>query len=101
VFLKKNIEEISMLIYRLTDFILQINQEFVIIDEYQLALNRLRFILERLLNLTNQSWVYVGKQLTAMTLESPVPPTLCFIPNRPLLTIICGIVNRHFKPHEV
>jgi hypothetical protein len=101
VYLKKNIEEISMLIYRLTDFILQINQEFVIIEEYQLALNRLRFILERLLNLTNQSWVYVGKQLTAMTLESPVPPTLCFIPNRPLLTIICGIVNRHFKRHEV
>ncbi|UJR13650.1 hypothetical protein I4U23_000662 [Adineta vaga] len=97
---KRNIEEISMLIYRLTDFILQIKQNFIIIKEYQLALYRLKAILEQLLDVTNQSWVYVGKQLTAMTLESPLPPTVCFIPNRPLLTIICGIVNRHFKRHE-
>jgi hypothetical protein len=91
-----------MLIYRLTDFILQINQDdFFLIHQYQLALNRLRFILERLINLTNYSWVYVGKQLTAMTLESPLPPTICFIPNRPLLTIICGIANRQYKRHEV
>ncbi|CAF1647708.1 unnamed protein product, partial [Adineta ricciae] len=80
--------------------ILQVKQHFPIIKEYQSALNRLRSILEQLLNITNHSWVYVGKQLTAMTLESPLPPTVCFIPNRPLLTIICGIVNRHFKRHE-
>jgi len=102
IYLNKNLEEISMLIYRLTDFILQINQDdFFLIHQYQLALNRLRFILERLINLTNYSWVYVGKQLTAMTLESPLPPTICFIPNRPLLTIICGIANRQYKRHEV
>lgn len=102
IYLKQNLEEISMLIYRLTDFILQINHEsFIIINQYQLALNRLRFILEKLINLTNYSWVYVGKQLTAMTLESPLPPTICFIPNRPLLTIICGIANRQYKRHEV
>ncbi|CAF3042684.1 unnamed protein product [Rotaria sp. Silwood2] len=100
IYMNKNIEEISMLIYRLTDFILQINQDFIHINEYQLALNRLRFILENLLNLTNYSWVYVGKQLTAMTLESPLPPTICFIPNRPLLTIVCGILNRQYKRHE-
>ncbi|CAF1310190.1 unnamed protein product [Adineta steineri] len=100
LYTRKNIEEISMLIYRLTDFILQIQQDFIQIKQYQLALNRLRFILEELLYRTNHSWVYVGKQLTAMTLESPLPPTICFIPNRPLLTIICGIINRHFKRHE-
>jgi hypothetical protein len=98
----KNLEEISMLIYRLTDFILQTNQDqFFIIHQYQLALHRLRFILEKLINLTNYSWVYVGKQLTAMTLESPLPPAICFIPNRTLLTIICGIANRQYKRHEV
>ncbi|CAF1683170.1 unnamed protein product, partial [Adineta ricciae] len=58
---RKNIEEISMLIYRLTDFILQVKQHFPIIKEYQSALNRLRSILEQLLNITNHSWVYVGK----------------------------------------
>ncbi len=99
---KKNIDEISMLIYRLTDIILQVDQdEFFIIQQYQLALNRLRLILEKLVNLTNYSWIYVGKQLTAMTLESPLPPTICFVPNRPLLTIICGIANRQYKRHEV
>ena len=99
---KRNLEEISMLIYRLTDLILQVNQEdFLKIYQYRLALNRLRLILEKFLDLTNYSWVYVGKQLTAMTLESPLPPTVCFIPNRPLLTIICGIVNRQYKRHEV
>lgn len=98
----KNSEEISMLIYRLTDLILQVNQdEFLKIYQYRLALNRLRLILEKFIDLTNYSWVYVGKQLTAMTLESPLPPTVCFVPNRPLLTIICGIVNRQYKRHEV
>lgn len=102
IYLKKNLEEVSMLIYRLTDLILQINhQHFSIINQYQLALYRLRLILEKLIHLTNHSWVYVGKQLTAMTLESPLPPTICFIPNRPLLTIICGILNRQYKRHEV
>jgi Leucine-rich repeat (LRR) protein len=98
---KQNIDEISMLIYRLTDFILQTKQDLIFINEYQLALNRLRFILQKIINLTNHSWVYVGKQLTAMTLQSPLPPTMCFIPNRPLLTIVCGIVNRQFNGHEV
>ena len=98
---KQNLEEIAMLIYRLADFILQMNQEIIVIHEYQVALNRLKFILERLLNRTNYSWVYVGKELTAMTLESPLPPTVCFIPNRPLLSIICGIVNRQYKRSEV
>ncbi|CAF1104011.1 unnamed protein product [Rotaria sordida] len=100
IYMKKNFEEISMLIYRLTDFILQINLNFIHINEYQLALNRLRSIIEDLLNLTNYSWIYVGKQLTAMTLESPLPPTICYIPNRSLLTIICGILNRQYKRHE-
>ena len=99
--MNKNIEEITMLIYRLTDFILQIKQDFIFINEYHLALNRLRFILEKLIYLTNHSWVYVGKQLTAMTLQSPIPPTICFIPNRPLLTIICGIADQKHKRHEV
>lgn len=99
---KRNLEEISMLIYRLTDLILQANrEEFQKIHQYRLALNQLRLILEKLIDLTNYSWVYVGKQLTAMTLESPLPPTVCFIPNRPLLTIICGIINRQYKRHEV
>ncbi|CAF4524878.1 unnamed protein product [Rotaria sp. Silwood1] len=100
IYMNKNIEEISMLIYRLTDFILQINQDFIHINEYKLALNRLKFILENLLNLTNYSWVYIGQQLTAMTLESPLPPTICFVPNRSQLTIICGIINRQYKRHE-
>ncbi|CAF4950399.1 unnamed protein product, partial [Rotaria sp. Silwood1] len=79
---------------------LQINQDFIHINEYKLALNRLKFILENLLNLTNYSWVYIGQQLTAMTLESPLPPTICFVPNRSQLTIICGIINRQYKRHE-
>ena len=98
---KRNIDEICMFIYRLSDYILQMNQNLDVLDEYQRALTRLRFILERSLDLANPSWLYVGKQLTAMTLESPLPPTVCFIPNRPLLTLICGILNRQHKRHEV
>lgn len=98
---QQNIDDFSMFIYRLTDYILQVEEKFQILPEYQVALRKLRSILERLLDLANRSWLYVGKQLTAMTLESPLPPTVCFVPNRPLLTIICGIVNREYKTHEV
>lgn len=96
-----NIDEISMFIYRLTDYILQIDRDFAVLPQYQLALRRLRSIIEQSLDVANRSWLYVGKQLSAMTLESPLPPTICFVPNRPLLTLICGIVNREFKRHEV
>jgi Leucine-rich repeat (LRR) protein len=98
---QRTVDEISMFIYRLTDYILQIERRFVHHVQYQSALTRLRSIVEQLLDQANRSWLYVGKQLTAMTLELPLPPTICFIPNRPLLTIICGIVNRQYKRHEV
>jgi hypothetical protein len=62
------------------------------------SLFRLRLIIERLLDLTNQSWLYIGKKLTAMTIQSPLSSTLCSIPNRSLLTIICDIDNQR---HEV
>ncbi|CAF4466733.1 unnamed protein product [Rotaria socialis] len=97
---KKNINEFSKSIYRLTDFILQINQDFSRINEYQLALNRLRFILEMSLNLINHPWMYDGTQLTAMTFASSLPPNVCSIPNRDLLTFMCGIPNQQYKRHE-
>lgn len=99
--IKQNLDEITMLIYRLTDLILQIPEEnLLMIKEYQLALNRLRFIIENLVEQTNPSWIYVGKQLTAMTLQSIRPPTICFVPNRPVLSIICGVLNRQYRRTE-
>ena len=105
-----------MLIYHLTDFILQIKHDFIHSNQYQIAITRLeksfmnlfstnnssscfrlRLIVERLLDYTNQSWLYIGKELTAMTVQSPSPSTLCFIPNRSLLKIICEIDNQHHK----
>lgn len=53
------------------------------------AFVRLRLIIEHLLDSTNQSWLYIGKELTAMTLQSPSSTTLCYVPNRSLLTIHC------------
>ena len=98
---KQNLDEITMLIYRLTDLILQIPEDnLFMIKEYHSALNRLRSIVENLIEKTNPSWIYVGKQLTAMTLESVRPPTVCFVPNRSLLTIICGILNRQYRRTE-
>ena len=101
-----------MLIYHLTDFILQIKHPFIYSEQYRLAITRLiyiyfsfffyfmdisffrlRLIIERLLDFTNQSWLYIGKELTAMTVKSP----LCSIPNRSLLTIICDRNNQHEK----
>ncbi|CAM4785379.1 unnamed protein product [Rotaria magnacalcarata] len=98
---KKNINEFSKSVYRLTDVILQINQDFSRINEYQLALNRLRFILEMSLNLINHPWMYDGQQLTAMTFEASSPPNMCFIPNRDLLTSMCGISNQQYKRDEL
>ncbi|CAF2475736.1 unnamed protein product [Rotaria sp. Silwood2] len=84
-------------IYHLTDFILQTKNDFIFSTEYQIAIKRLRLIIEHLLDFTNQSWLYVGKELTAMTVQSSLSSTLCFIPNRSLLTIICDIDNQFHK----
>jgi hypothetical protein len=106
-----------MLIYHLTDFILQIKHDFILVNQYHFAITRLekkptvifffcnnlfsffrlRLIIERLLDFTNQSWLYIGKELTAMTVQSPLSSTVCFIPNRSLLTIICDINNHQYK----
>lgn len=101
-----------MLIYHLADFLLQIQSNFIPTQQYQLAMirltntkisfiiciffffDRLRLIIERLLDLTNQSWLFIGKELTAMTFQSPPPSTLCFVPNRSLLTIICDAYHQ-------
>lgn len=61
---------------------------------------RLRSIIERLLDLTNQSWLYIGKELTAMTLQSPSSSSLCVVPNRSLLTIHCQINDQGEKVRE-
>ena len=98
---KKNIDELSILVYRLTDLILQIKQNFIILPEYQLALNRLRIIVERLLSLTSYQWIYSGKQLTAIIFQSSSLPSTCFLPNRTLLTIICGTINQHYIDQQV
>lgn len=109
----KNQDKI-MLIYHLTDFILQIKHEFIFNNQYQHAITRyrkhnhfcfrylyfyfrLRLIIERLLDFTNQSWLYIGKELTAMTLQSPLTTTTCSVPNRSLLKIICDINNQQSK----
>ncbi|CAF0750989.1 unnamed protein product [Rotaria sordida] len=86
-----------ILIYHLTDFILQIKKnDFIFSNVYQIAIKRLRLIIEHLLDFTNQSWLYIGKELTAMTIQSS---TLCYVPNRSLLTIICDIDNQsHESP---
>lgn len=97
---RKTIDEISTFIFRLTDSILQLERNFLVVSQYEKALIRLRFIVEDLFRSSNRSWFYVGKQLTAMTLESPTSPAACFVPQRPLLTIICGILNRQTKRHE-
>ncbi|CAF3344404.1 unnamed protein product [Rotaria sp. Silwood1] len=86
-----------ILIYHLTDFILQIKMDFIFSNEYQIAIKKLRLIIEHLLDLTNQSWLYIGKELAAMTVQSSLSSTLCFVPNRSLLTIICGIDNQFHK----
>ncbi len=104
-----------MLIYHLTDFILQIKSNFYFNNQYQLAMNRLeyrfdffsfffstssfrlRLIIQRLLDLTNQSWLYIGKELTAMTLQSPSSSILCFVSNRSLLTINCDVNHQQYK----
>jgi hypothetical protein len=58
---------------------------------------RLRLIIQRLLDLTNQSWLYIGKELTAMTLQSPSSLILCFVSNRSLLTINCDMNHQKSK----
>ncbi|UJR33600.1 hypothetical protein I4U23_021037 [Adineta vaga] len=86
------------LIFHLTDFILQIKHNFTYSREYQMAITRLRFIIERLVDLTEQPWVYIGKELTAMSIQAPLTSTLCLIPNRSLLTILCEPDNRqHYE----
>lgn len=97
----KNIDDISIFIYGLTDFILGINQDFYQINEYRMALDRLKFILEILLHLTSYQWNYIGKYLTAMTLEAPLPPKMCFVPNQDSLNIMCGIPNQQTKRYKV
>ncbi|CAM4799983.1 unnamed protein product [Rotaria magnacalcarata] len=77
-----------IIIYHLADFILQIKNDFIYSNEYQNAMGRLRLIIERLLDFTNPSWLYIGKELTAVTVQSSA---LCAVPNRSLLTIICNI----------
>ncbi|CAF0840600.1 unnamed protein product [Adineta steineri] len=84
-----------MLIYHLTDFILQIKHNFMHFREYRMALTRLRLIIERLLDFTDQPWLYIGKELTAMTMQAPLSLTSCVIPDRSLLTIICEPDDHH------
>ncbi|CAF0726784.1 unnamed protein product [Adineta ricciae] len=87
-----------MLVFHLTDFILQIKQDFTYSREYRMAITRLRLIIERLLDFTDQPWLYIGKELTAMSIRAPLFSTLCLIPNRSLLTIICEPDNRqHYE----
>ncbi|CAF3326494.1 unnamed protein product [Rotaria socialis] len=87
-----------IIIYHLTDFILQIKNDFIYSNEYQNAMGRLRSIIERLLDFTNPSWLYIGKELTAVTVQSLVS---CAVPNRSLLTIICNIDHQSHQSQLV
>jgi hypothetical protein len=49
------------------------------------------------LDLTNHSLLYIGKELTAMTLQSPSSSILCFVSNRSLLTINCDVNHQQYK----